>query len=259
MVDIASISVSDQFGLDSLVIDFTIKDTREDLSNYRFDLYKSNHQTEPYFVIAADITTFNYRDFDVNLYNISINFYYKVKVTDKTTGDSVLSETYGEYKQARADVNALAILEIHNIYLDNVVGNKMILLKKKRTGQVCSCFDDVRRRSNPVFCSICYGTKYTGGYYSPFTVPVNFLNPPTKVEYFAPNDVGEWEGTPLQLWTQNYPLIQIQDIMVDYNNNIRYVVTNSHPSYMNFYLIRQTVQVQRLPDSNVVYQYPISL
>jgi hypothetical protein len=258
MIDIQSISVTDQFGLNSLVIDFAIQDTSENLSNYRFDLYKANHQTQPYFLVASNITDFTYRDFAINLYDISINYYYKVRITDVRTNESKLSEVYGEYKYARANVHALGIVEIHEIYLENVVGNKMLLLKKKRTGQVCSCFDDIRRRSNPVKCTICYGAKYVGGYYSPYELYTNFLNPPTKIEYFAQNDVGEWEGTPLQLWTQNYPLVQVQDVVIDRNNNIRYVVTNCHPSYMNFYLIRQTFQIQRLPDSNVVYQYPIT-
>ena len=258
MVDIKTIAVTDQFGLNSLVVDFSVGDTSEELTNYRFDLYKANHQTQTYFLVQADIKDFTYRDFAVNLYNISINYYYKVKVTDLTTNETKLSDIYSEYKSARADVHALGIVEIHEIYLENIVTNKMLLLKKKRTGQVCSCFDSVRRRSNPVSCVLCYGTKYSGGYYPPYEIYTNFLNPPTRIEYFAQNDVGEWEGTPLQLWTQNYPLVQVQDIIIDRMNNIRYVVSNCHPSYMNFYLIRQTFEIQRLPDSNVVYKYPIT-
>ena len=141
MLDIDSITVSDQFGLDSLVIDFTILDTREDLFNYRFDLYKSNHQTEAYFLLATNITDFTYRDTTVNLYDVSTNYYYKVKVTDTSIADSQMSTVYGEYKNARADINALALLEIHEIYLQNVVTNKMILVKRKRVGQICTCFD----------------------------------------------------------------------------------------------------------------------
>jgi hypothetical protein len=234
MLNISTITVTDQYGLDSLVIDFTVQDTSEDLSNFRFDLYKANHQTQTYFLVQPNITDFTYRDFTVNLYDISINYYYKVLVTDLTTNETLMSEVYGEYKSARADVHALGIIEIHKIYLDNIITNKMLLLKKKRTGQVCTCFDDVRRRSNPVSCVLCYGTRYTGGYYAPYTIGTNFLNPPTKIEYFAQNDVGEWEGTPLQLWTQNYPLVQVQDVIIDKASNIRYVVTNCHPSFMNF-------------------------
>jgi hypothetical protein len=258
MIEIKTISVTDQFGLNSLVIDFTIADTSEDISGYNFSLYKSNHQTQPYYFVKGNITDFTYRDFAVNLYDISINYYYKVRITEIATGETKLSDVYGEYKSAVADVHALGIVEIHQTYLENIITNKMTLLKKKRTGQVCTCFDTIRRRSNPVNCEICYGTRYTGGYYSPYEIYANFLNPPTKIEYFAQNDVGEWEGTPLQLWTQNYPLIQVQDIIIDKNSNIRYIVTNCHPSYMNRYLIRQTFQMQRLPDSNVVYQFAIN-
>jgi len=255
MIYIKDILVSDKLGLDSLYVEFSINDTHDNLDNYIFDIYKSNHQTGAYTLLVSDIKDFSHRDMLVNLYDVSINYYYKIKVTDKLTSESILHDIYGEYKGRKPDLEAQAIVEIHTIYLKNIITEKLKLLKRKKIGQLCTCFDDVRRRSNPVSCEICYGTKYVGGYYSAYEIFVNYFNASNVSENFTVSDVGEIDS-PLQLWTLNYPFIQINDILVS-QDNTRYIVANCQPSHKNFYLIRQTLQIHRLPKSNIVYKVTV--
>lgn len=255
-MDIKKIEVKDLHGLDSLYIEFTIDDTSENLSKYQFDLYKSNHQTDGFIMVASNIVDFSYRDFSVNLYDDHINYYYKVNVTNLETSKSVMSSLIGEYKAGEKDNYAEAIMHIHDVYLNNVINKDMILLKKKRFGEVCSCYDPIRRRSDSTFCDICYGAKYVGGYYGPYYIKSNFANASSYSERFSYSDVSE-ESSPIQFWTSNFPFIQIGDIIVHSNENVRYIVTSCQPSMKGFYLIRQTVQVQKLPKNNIVYKVQI--
>jgi len=45
----------------------------------------------------------------------------------------------------------------------NLFGDYFILLKKKTSGQKCSCYDE-ERQSGVSDCPICFGTGYVGGY-----------------------------------------------------------------------------------------------
>lgn len=255
MVEIKEITVTDKFGLNFLYVEFSIVDTTEDLNNYKFDLYKSYTETEAYAPIAIDIKNFNYTDYDVHLYNVEIYYYYKVMVTDLVTGEKNLSIITGAYKKAESDNYSQALMTIHTTYLNNIIKNQMLLLKRKRHGQLCPCYDSVRRRANPVDCTICYGTKYVGGYYSPTMIPVNFANSPSKIERFEVANLTEDES-PVQLWTGNFPILQIEDILVD-RNNIRYIITECHPSYKNYFMFRQTAQSNKILRANVIYKFPI--
>ena len=255
MILVKDIEVTDKFGLEFLHVEFRIQDTHENLDNYIFDVYKSYHQTEGFELIQSDIKDFYVLDYDVNLYDNSKNYYYKIKVIDKNSGKELFSDVLGEYRSADTDCESQGILEIHKKYLSCVVKQKMILLKRKRNGQLCECYDDVRKRANPTNCYECYGTNYVGGYYTPYVVDVNFANVSGKREGFDYTEVGE-EENPLQLWTNNYPFIQIGDILID-RNNTRYIVMTCQPSYKNFFLLRQTVQVSRVPKSNVVYSVAV--
>ena len=59
------------------------------------------------------------------------------------------------------------------------------------------------------------------------------------------------ENSPRQFWTSNYPLIQEGDIIVDTLTSDKYTVTSWQPSYKNGFLIRQTVQMTRLPEASI--------
>lgn len=251
MIYVDKISVTDQFGLDRLFIAFSITNTPESLDDYRFDLYRSLNPLNDFMPIATDIKTFSYEDYGVNLFNRSLHYYYKIQVTKISTNDSVWSEAVGSYMRSSGDNYANAIITIENKYLDNVVGNETFALYKKRqSGQICSCYDNVRRRGQPD-CPLCYGTMIVGGYYPPVDMKINFVNAAQRQHRMEP--FGDFDDTsPVQLWTKNFPLIANEDVFVDQFGDA-YIVTNWVPSYKNFYLLRQTVAVTRIPRKSSFY------
>lgn len=257
MINLKNMNISDEFGVEYLYITFEITDTVESLENYNFNLYKSNNAISEFVPIAFNVADFKYRDFAVNLRNFTINYYYKIQIKNKVTGEQVFSDVY-QFQKASPDNFASAIVEIENRYLNYVVGNtEMILLQKKHMGQICSCYDDVRQMSADKTCPLCYGTSYVGGYYSPEIIKVNFYNPPTEQFKFSPSDNAQDQSI-LQLWTSNFPLIKAEDILVD-KNNIRYIVTSNMLTRKNYYVIRQILAIQMVPKYNIVYSYDIKI
>jgi len=257
MIQLKVLTVSDQFGFDFLNIAFSLADTSEDITEYQFDLLKSCNDSEAFVTISQDIKDFNFIDSDVNLYNIDIKYYYKIKITNKITQEELFSDV-SEFTTNEPDAYASELIYMYNTYLETAINNDPVrLLKKKRSGTICSCFDDVRGRAKTANCEICYGTKYVGGYYSSKEIRVSYFNSPNVIQKFDVANVAD-DNSPIQVWASNYPLIQNDDIIVD-KNNTRYIVSSYQPTYKNFYLLKQVFQMQRLPRSNVAYKIPINL
>ena len=256
MVTVKSIDVTDKFGMDSLHVTFSIVDMYEDLYGYIFNLYRSYNPLGEYALIASDITNFYHKDTMVNLYSSMLNYYYKVEVVERANPtNKSMSDIYGEYKAQVPDNEAIALIEINNMYLKNAIRNSpMFLFKRKRGGQLCFCYDAVRDRPNPS-CPVCYGVKYTGGYDPSQQIDVCFLNVPAKHKVFNQGEDGTGTSS-IQVWTTNFPLIQNDDILVDRNNK-RYIVSGWQPSYKNFYLLRQTFVLENMPSSNIIFKIPI--
>lgn len=255
MIDVKNIDISDKFGLEYLYITFSINDTTDPIEKYIFNLYRSNNQSAAFSMIASDLPEFKHKDYAVNLYNPMINYYYKVEIIDKETKESSFSPEF-QFKKGVPDKFALAILDIESKYLNYVIDNdEMILLQKKRTGQICDCYDDVRKTSNNSHCEKCFGTGYVGGYYSPQRIKVNFYNAPSKQFKYSPTENVQDLST-IQLWTPNFPLIENEDILID-KNNVRYIVISNNPTIKNYYIIRQILAMQMIPKYNVIYEYKV--
>lgn len=258
MISVKEIKLSSQFSVDFIYVQVILNDTSEMISDYRVDLFKSNNENDNFTILTRDMEELNYMDYSVNLRTLSTKYFYKAEITSRVTGQTAMSEVF-MHEGKEPDNEAYYLSEIAKMHLDVSINNeKMILLNRKHSGQLCPyCYDDVRKRSQISNCKVCFGTKYKGGYYEPQTLKVCFLNPSGQVQDFSPYGVGD-KKTPIGLWTSNFPLVQNDDILVDINNN-RYVVTNWQPSYKNFYLIRQTVQVMMLPKSNLAYEISVDI
>ena len=251
MIQFKDISVRTDFGLEFINISFKIEDTFENLSNYRFDLYSSCGVTDKFELIYSNIQNFECNDYTANLLNDEIMHYYKIKATNIITDESIFSEIIPAYK-ANDDNYSYFLSEIYNTYLTDVIANEEVaLFKRKRTGELCECYDDVRGSSRlGDKCTSCFGTGYKEGFYPPIMIKVCFLNAESAQEGMDIKGTFK-ENSPLSFWTGNYPLIEEGDIIGNISSADKYTVTSWQPSYKNGFLIRQTVQTSRLPGSSI--------
>lgn len=252
MLTIKNFIVYPCFSLDFLYLTFDIEDTTENLNNYQFNIYRSEG-SDDFILLDTDLTEFYYIDKTVNLYKSDITYVYKLEIKDKQNGQITYMTTQ---MQPKPDLYAQAIISSYEIYLKNVINQEMLLLKRKKSGQLCFCYDDIRKRSTVVDCQVCYNTTYIGGYYNPQKIYVNIITPKLIVEQFSPIEQVT-ENNILQLWTLGFPPISINDVLIDRLNN-RYIVISCQQTYKNNYILRQQLQIQKIPQSNIIYKLPIN-
>ena len=250
MIEFKSFDTRTDFGFEFINISFTIEDTIKDLSVYRFDLYRANAVTDEFKLVYSNIQNFECNDYSVNLLNDEIAYYYKIKATNIMTDETLFSEIIPTYKNT-SDNYSYFITEVYDKYLNDVIANEeVLLLKRRRTGELCDCYDDIRGSRYGDKCQCCFGTGYKDGFYPPSKMKVCYLNAESMQEDMDIKGTFK-ENSPRQFWTSNYPLIQEGDIIVDTLTSDKYTVTSWQPSYKNGFLIRQTVQMTRLPESSI--------
>ncbi|MGL5718189.1 MAG: hypothetical protein ACRCX2_34610 [Paraclostridium sp.] len=256
MVIIEDAKASTMLGIDKCYITFTVKDTREDLDNYKFTLTRSGFEDGDYENIIDYIDGFECIDDTVNLKNEDIVYFYKIMITNLINSSISYSDIF--YINGRkSDTYSEYFNSIYSTYLDCGINNTEILyLRRKRQGTLCNCFDDIRKSSKKTKCTDCFQTNYTGGYNKPLKINICYLNSPAETERFEVSGVSG-DKTPISAWTGNYPVIQPGDILIDSFDNTRYVVMSMQPSFKNKILIRQTIQIQRMPKTDVIYKLKI--
>lgn len=255
MISVSNINVSSKYSNQFLAVEFEINNTMEDLSSYQFDILRSEATNGDFEVVAIDVKDFLFKDYSVNLLNPVIEYYYKIRIIDKLTNE--VSESDVKKLKTKSEDNYVVYFNhLNNIYLEQVIADdKLKLLKKKRFGEYCECYDDVREKSRKPNCPSCYGTKFKGGYFPPIDISVNFLNSPTLTEDFDMKGINQAE-TPVQFWTTSYPQIMQGDIII-LPDNSRHKVISWGNSDKNGVSLRQMITIQRIPPSDVVYKYPI--
>lgn len=250
MITIKEVIVDNMFTVDRVRVTFKTNDFYEDVSRFRFDIYRSEHQSQDFYLLAYDVKDFEFIDCNVNLKNISISYYYKIRVTDEESGEEIDSDVV-KLNSSQPDNFALAIGKIESIYLNNTIkNNTSYLLKKRLTGQLCSCYNKIRRFSNPD-CRLCYGTSYLGGYYSQRPIKLSFYNQhQTQVALTQTSDATRL--APLQAWTTADTEIVNNDIIVLFDNT-RFVVSNVSRTHKNGFIIRQMFELHHIPPVSPLY------
>jgi hypothetical protein len=254
MIDIANINIDDCYGVDFLLITFTVSDMTKPPENYKFDLYRSMSPNAAFTRIAEDIDEYRFIDTGVNLLNLNLQYYYKVKVTDITTGEVSVSNIY-RYDTVSPDQYAIAIESIESKYLDIIGNQKVYILKRILSGPKCSCYNPNRQDSSQPFCEHCFGTGILGGYYKPILAKIGNYNSNTFSHEYNVMEDADAQATE-QVWIQSIPKIENDDLVVD--GNSRYIITSHTDTAKNKYLLRQICNISRLPKTNIAYKIPIT-
>lgn len=257
MIKITSVVATPNFNKRCMYVTFEIANTMESLTEYQFDVLRSDASNGDFELIAINVRDFQCEDYSANLANQELQYYYKIRVTDKVTDETVESDvastmTYSENEYVTY------LRHINKIYLEDIINSpKVKYLKKKKFGQYCSeCYDDVREKPRKQNCTCCYGTKFEGGYYTPIEISINHLvDSSAKQENLGMTGINTEEG-PIQLWTAEFPIISPGDVLV-FRNGTRFRVITWTSSDRAEQTLRQTIQAQKIPSSDIIYKFPI--
>jgi len=255
MIKIKNIKTLSSISLDFLLVQFSIEDTEEDLSNYEFNIYRSNSPRSEFIKVANNIRTFEFKDYSANLSVYAPRHYYKVEAVNIITRETLQTEPYLALFNHTPDHVAFAVKEQYQMYLENILNNPDIyIFLRKRFGQKCHvCWDDIRLQSKSDSCVACYNTGYSGGYFAPIQIKYCAMSPEGSIQTSEDIfDAGERQS-PRQIWINNYPLVYPGDIIMD-NNNHRYRIVQVQQTSKSGFILRQILVIERLPLSDIAYK-----
>jgi len=103
-------------------------------------------------------------------------------------------------------------------------GEPCVIIKRKSFGTRCpECWSPERQQRNKSHCETCDGSGFLAGFYQPISIQISFDSNPAK------NDLQkEWENSynTKRARLSNYPLVRPKDLIVNLDDNKRYVIAH---------------------------------
>lgn len=111
------------------------------------------------------------------------------------------------------------LVQRHELLIQST-GEKVCLLRRKWTGELCPCFDKLRGRAN-ARCPMCFGTGYVGGYV-PFINPKEadgriFIRVNPNEEDLLLKEQGLWQKNDITAWALPSPILRDRDILIRFD------------------------------------------
>lgn len=99
------------------------------------------------------------------------------------------------------------------------------LLIAKRSGEVCVCVDPLTGELTQGQCPICYGTGFTGGYYTPQSCTFFDMTPANTNEYRDLQMKGMTDDSVKEARFIGYPVLRARDVFVERDSDERYYLS----------------------------------
>lgn len=166
----------------------------------------------------ALVYTHNRRHFDFNK-----DYYYRVISIEKATPTNTVTSIVvfiGNDFDGVHDTIRYGEEILYGCY----TGEPCKILKKKTNGARCSsCWSPTRRQRTKTRCSNCNGTGFEEGYYDAIDVQISFDSDPVKAD--SQKDMENKLDTK-RARLSNYPIVRDKDIIINMDDNKRYVITH---------------------------------
>lgn len=250
------VNVKNNFGTEYLLVEVVTEDV-ESIDDLSVSIERSTNKGSGY-VLVGELNTppFEIKDKDVNLTVNNVEFFYRATLKD-SNGEKIDTKI-GHVKQRKPDTLAGAITHKHKVILDVIDNDDVVLLSKKRYGERCSkCWDPIRKQPSRSYCSNCYNTGYSGGFYPPEPIKISYMNSPSESRSVE-RDGTSGSDSPINAWTLNYPLIYPGDIIVDLDNNRFRISQVNKTTKNNTHILRHVMSMTRIPKSDIIYKIPVS-
>jgi hypothetical protein len=208
----------------------------------------------PYQQIAGPfLDTYSFRDVQVNLLHKWRQYYYKLRVVDRRTQESV-EVGPAATGEAPPDLIAAEIIRLEDTLFREFVGRRCWLYAARTFGPRCSCFDATMNRIMRSNHAPCFGTGYLGGYMSPVEVFVQ-IDPNPKQDGMAviPIQPGDAMGRMI-----SFPPANPNDILVE-SDNRRWRIMNVRSTQRLRATVRQEMQLHEIPRGDIEYLLPVQM
>ena len=259
MLEIVNIRVK-SFELDYLDLFWELEPTSEDVNDYSFVVEKSYSEFGPFSDLTKPFKNrFHLRDNTVrgqhSFYNKS---FYRIRLVHDTSKNSTTFPKSGAGVKLAAlpDLAALEMARMERLKLKEFKGRKLWVFPRKTFGQRCKCYDAVTSRKLRSSCPSCFDTGWAGGYDRPLEVFGQIIEP---AEFTAKSPLGEIEQQNSVGYFPNYPEVHEGWVIVE-AENIRWRVGPQIVKVRKARaLVRQEVQLHRIPAGDVEYSLPVNV
>lgn len=220
-----------------------------------YNLYRSTSPESGFRPVLLNTKVGAYLDKEVNIYDLSKSYYYKIEVCDE---DKKILKTYGpkttEYKELEGI--SRAIINEYQVVLKVMKNPSYKLLLKKHEGFFCpECYNHVTKRVSYPNCKKCNGTGIIHGYHDPIDILLS-RDISQEMEHISMLDSEKIKLTNVNAWALPYPIITPGDVVVDKINN-RFRILSVGPRTHSHNLIRQVLQMVPLEKGHPAYNVEV--
>jgi hypothetical protein len=197
--------------------------------------------------------TYRFRDGQVSLLHKWRDYYYKLRVVHRVSGE--IFETEAASFEADRDLIAIEIIRQEDLLFREFIGRKCYLFPRRTFGPRCSCYDVVLGRITRSAHLLCFGTGFLGGYHAPIESFVQVdPNPKSRTE----NSLQEGHHNDTSARLISFPPVSPDDILVE-SENRRWVVKTVTPTERLRGVVRQELTMHEVPRGDIEFALPLNV
>lgn len=221
------------------------------IAGEEFSIYRSTSPQDGFELLQQGITQPFYIDYDVNLFDENVRYYYEVR--GFTAGVEVSQDGPSTLEYNQKDAVANKVIHESKVALRVMNNPPVFFLLKKRVGESCpECWNPITKKVRFANCETCNGTGILEGYHLPVVSRIS-QDVSQLVMASGEQDNDKVRLSPVRAWITNTPLVHPEDVMVDILNQ-RYKVINVGRRTKSQYIIRQVLDLAPLEKGHPAYQ-----
>jgi hypothetical protein len=230
-------------------------DRHDVLEHEIFVLRAGDSPMGPYEQIGGPLVDqYFFRDVKVNLLHKWRQYFYKLRVVDRRTGEA---KEFGPTSSGEdaPDLIGSEIQRQEDVLFREFVGRKGYLFISRTFGPRCSCFDVTLGRITRSNHRPCYGTGWLGGYMQPIEVFAQFDPNPKNVTHSSlpPQQASDTSARMI-----SFPPVSPKDILVEADNR-RWRVISVRSTQRLRAVVRQEIQLHEIPRGDIEYDLPVNV
>jgi hypothetical protein len=145
-----------------------------------------------------------------------------------------------------------------NLELEKFIGSTGYLLRVKLFGEKAKNIHPILGQPIGTEDEESHGQFYKGGYWPPVRMKVAYTERPEEnTQKFTNEDMGLSEQYITRFMTMPFPTFRANDIWVSGNNNNRFIVKGVNSLDFNGLMVKQIIDISRLPVTDPVYKIKI--
>ena len=239
-------------------VQWTVDDPTSILTS--LELLRSGSPEGPFTTVISDLSkdTYFFTDTNPSPYGLTSRVWYQLRAVPVSGAiNSVYSDPVTPGNRARDSRGKILRKARYDlgITLSKLSGVRVTILKRKKFGTRCPvCYNESTKDVVISHCNTCYGTSYEGGYHMGYAT-WGKLAPATIQE--GHDRTGPSELGMSSITIADYPLVEVDDLIVDNDTNRRFIVKRKMSTESSGLVVHQDLQISELSRAAVEYAIPV--